>query len=80
MTAASRHFGRADQDAFAALSGDWNPIHVDPVAARRLLFGEPVTHGVHLAMWALDALAAARPEIAGFARIAVPAAAPIRAT
>lgn len=30
-------------------------MHVDPVHARRLLFGEPVVHGVHLLLWALDA-------------------------
>jgi len=35
-----RVFKREDQESFAALSGDWNPIHVDSVAARRLLFGE----------------------------------------
>ncbi len=43
-----------DQQAFATLSGDSNPMHVDPVAARRLMFGKPVVHGVHLILWALD--------------------------
>lgn len=32
--------------AFARLSGDWNPLHVDPVAARRLMFGSTVAHGI----------------------------------
>src|ERR1035437_4670244 len=32
--------------SFARLSGDWNPIHVDPIAARRLMFGSTVVHGV----------------------------------
>lgn len=32
---------------FGKLSGDVNPLHVDPEAARRLLFGEPVAHGVN---------------------------------
>lgn len=32
---------------FAVLSGDYNPLHVDPVYARRLQFGRPVIHGVH---------------------------------
>lgn len=49
-----RRFSLADQLAFAAASGDFNPIHVDPLAARRLLFGEVVAHGVHAALWALE--------------------------
>ncbi|MFI5360980.1 MAG: SDR family NAD(P)-dependent oxidoreductase [Elusimicrobiota bacterium] len=56
----TRIFSPRDQRAFATLSGDFNPIHVDPVAARRLLVGKPVVHGVHGLLWALDrALAAA---------------------
>jgi len=54
----TRTFTLADQEAFARLSGDRNPLHVDPVAARRLLFGAAVVHGVHLVLWALDTLAA----------------------
>jgi acyl dehydratase/NADP-dependent 3-hydroxy acid dehydrogenase YdfG len=49
-----RAFSLFDQKAFAELSGDFNPLHVDPVAARRLLFGRPVVHGVHALLWALD--------------------------
>lgn len=57
-------FTQADQTGFAGLSGDWNPIHVDPVAARRLLFGEPVVHGIHLVMRSLEALVGERPDMA----------------
>jgi len=32
---------------FAELSGDYNPLHVDPVYARRLQFGNTVIHGIH---------------------------------
>ena len=41
--------------AFARLSGDHNPIHVDPVEARRTLSGELTVHGMHLALSALEA-------------------------
>lgn len=50
-----RTFTPEDLLRFAELSGDWNPIHVDPVAARRLLAGEVVVHGMLVLLWALDA-------------------------
>jgi hypothetical protein len=50
-----RVFGRDDQVAFARLSGDYNPVHLDGVAARRSLIGVPIVHGVHLLLWALNA-------------------------
>jgi acyl dehydratase/NAD(P)-dependent dehydrogenase (short-subunit alcohol dehydrogenase family) len=49
-----RTFDLNDQHRFAALSGDANPFHVDPVAARRLMYGQPVVHGVHTLLWVLD--------------------------
>lgn len=51
---ATRTFELDDQRSFAELSGDFNPMHVDPVRARRLLFGDVVVHGIHSALWALD--------------------------
>jgi MaoC like domain/short chain dehydrogenase len=53
---AARRFTLEDQRWFAAVSGDSNPLHLDALAARRGLFGAPVVHGVHTALWALDAL------------------------
>jgi acyl dehydratase/NAD(P)-dependent dehydrogenase (short-subunit alcohol dehydrogenase family) len=53
-----RTFALADLSAFAELSGDFNPLHTDPVAARRTQFGGCVTHGVFVLMWALDSLQA----------------------
>lgn len=62
MTTAAleRRFTLEDQAEFAALSGDFNPMHVDPIAARRLLYGRPIVHGVHLLLWALDRASSAR--------------------
>ena len=51
----SRTFTPADQEDFAILSGDYNPMHLDPLIARRTLFGKPVVHGVHVVLWVLDA-------------------------
>lgn len=56
-TIAARRFTSSDQTWFARISGDANPIHVDPIAARRTLAGEPVVHGVHALLWAVDAVA-----------------------
>lgn len=50
-----RSFTAEDQAAFARLSGDYNPIHVDPVAARRMVAGGQVVHGIHQALIALEA-------------------------
>ena len=57
-----KRFSPTDQSAFAKLSGDYNPIHIDEVAARRLLFGAPVVHGVHALLWCLDAIFQDRGE------------------
>ncbi|HEX6386605.1 MAG TPA: MaoC family dehydratase [Anaerolineae bacterium] len=43
-----RIFSQADFDRFAALSGDYNPIHVDPGYAAQTAFGRPVAHGMFL--------------------------------
>jgi 3-oxoacyl-[acyl-carrier protein] reductase len=35
-----------DIEAFASLTGDFNPLHVDEVFARRTMFRKPVAHGM----------------------------------
>lgn len=44
----SKTFTQAEFDAFARLSGDDNPIHVDPDFAAGTRFGRTVAHGMLL--------------------------------
>jgi acyl dehydratase/NADP-dependent 3-hydroxy acid dehydrogenase YdfG len=70
-TVSSKVFNEADQVEFAKLSGDYNPMHMDPVAARRTQAGAPVVHGIHMLLWGLDALAAAQPAMTPFTGLKV---------
>lgn len=63
MSLAQRSFSYTDQKRFASASGDYNPIHVDALQARRTQAGAPVVHGINLLLWALDSLAAAQPNL-----------------
>ncbi|MGD0649022.1 MAG: SDR family NAD(P)-dependent oxidoreductase [Acidobacteriaceae bacterium] len=55
---ASRHFSQPLQEQFARVTHDYNPMHMDAMAARRTQAGAPVVHGMHSLLWALDCLAA----------------------
>jgi hypothetical protein len=48
---------------FAELSGDFNPMHMDAVQARRTQAGAPVVHGMHTLLWLLDCVAEHQREI-----------------
>ena len=50
----SRFFTLNDQHEFAKFSADSNPIHIDPIFARRSISGECIVHGIHGLMWALN--------------------------
>ena len=47
-------FTDQEQRDFAGASRDGNPMHVDAVAARRLLSGRQVVHGIHTLIHALE--------------------------
>ena len=51
---AKYQFNMEDQNFFAKVSGDYNPIHTDSVYSRRTMFGKIVVHGIHGVIWALD--------------------------
>jgi acyl dehydratase/NADP-dependent 3-hydroxy acid dehydrogenase YdfG len=63
---ASRHFSQELQAQFARVTHDYNPMHMDALAARRTQAGAPVVHGMHALLWALDCLAA---NVTGFRRV-----------
>ena len=54
MLLGEKVFTAQDNQFFARLSGDCNPMHVDAVAARRLLSGRQVVHGIHTLLHALN--------------------------
>ena len=53
----SKIFTLNDQYQFARFSGDSNPIHIDPILARRTMAGECIVHGVNGLMCAINYLA-----------------------
>ena len=73
----SRSFSIEDQRAFVRLSGDSNPLHIDPVAARRLMFGQVAVHGIHILLWALDCMSAGSPNFGALAKLRVQFDAPL---
>src|SRR5205823_1339687 len=60
----------ADVVAFAGLSGDFNPIHMDHEAARRGPFGRPLAHGL-LGMAMASGLASHAPAVATLAFLGI---------
>lgn len=54
MSGPKRQFTSADQEWFARLSGDANPLHLSATFASRTYPGAPVVHGMHALVWALD--------------------------
>lgn len=46
LETAGRTVTEADIVMFAALTGDWNPIHVDAEYAKNTIFGQRIAHGL----------------------------------
>lgn len=51
-----KSFSLTDQNNFASFSGDYNPIHLDEIESIKTHAGQPIVHGVHLVLWALNSL------------------------
>ena len=56
LVLATKIFSTRDQDDFANFSGDYNPIHLDPVKARKTISGECIVHGINSFLCALEFL------------------------
>lgn len=67
----TRTFTEDDQRKFAAASGDFNPMHMDPIAARRTQAGAPVVHGMHTLLHLLDWIAVDKLDLAPVAKMKV---------
>lgn len=54
---------QAEFDLFAQISGDDNPIHIDPKFSARTTFGRTVSHGmlIYAKLWGL--LTASHPDV-----------------
>ncbi len=57
-------YREADVAAYAAASGDDNPLHLDPALAARAGFAAPPVHGMRLMAEIAPALAGWRPDMA----------------
>lgn len=65
-----RTITEADVVAFAGLSGDFNPLHMDQEAARSGPFGRPVAHGL-LGLAVVSGLASHAPRVATLAFLGI---------
>ena len=61
-----RIFTLDDQLQFAEFSGDSNPIHIDPILARRTIAGECIVHGINGLMYAINSLATKGITVSSF--------------
>lgn len=65
------------QRQFAKLSGDWNPVHMDRVQARRTRAGRPIVHGMRSVLSILETVAQSSKSLCDVSKIAAVFSAPI---
>ena len=70
-------FGVRLVERFALLSGDRNPIHIDHLVARRLIFGKRVTHGMLVTLWVIACIRKASPSVFSVSKVTGSFKAPI---
>jgi 3-hydroxybutyryl-CoA dehydratase len=66
----ARTVTEADVVAFAGLSGDYNPIHVDHESAKSGAFGHPIAHGL-LGLAFVSGLGSSAPRVDTLAFLAI---------
>lgn len=62
----SRHtriFTINDQKNFAQFTGDFNPIHIDPIFSRKTISGKIIVHGINSLLWAIELLVSEEKKI-----------------
>ena len=47
---------------YAAASGDFNPLHIDPAVGEKAGFGGPILHGLCTAAWMVDSVTRAHGD------------------
>ena len=75
---AKLRFGVRLIDRFSRFSEDINPVHINRLAARRSIYGERVSHGMLVVLWALACLREGNPDISSVSRITGNFRAPVR--
>lgn len=58
----NKTFDLDDQNWFAEISGDYNPIHINEIESRKLHSGGILVHGIHTVTWALDCFFKKNPQ------------------
>jgi hypothetical protein len=60
-----------NQLLFSNYSGDYNPVHIDPIYARRSMYGQQVVHGINTFLLALEFFCEKTNSILNFRSIEV---------